>query len=111
LKARPGKDAGKAGARRPVMELLDLVGQRWTLRILWELREAPLSFRALQERAGGLSPSVLNDRLRALREAGIVELGAEGYALSALGQELGARLLDLTVWAERWARKRGRSQG
>jgi DNA-binding HxlR family transcriptional regulator len=88
------------------MELLELVGQRWTLRILWELRGEPLSFRVLQERCGGISPTVLNGRLRQLRDADIVGHTPAGYALNPLGQELGARLLDLTLWAERWARKR-----
>jgi DNA-binding HxlR family transcriptional regulator len=97
---------GKAKSSRPVMELLELVGQRWTLRILWELRGEPLSFRALQERCGGISPTVLNGRLRQLRDADVVGQTAAGYALSPLGQELGAKLLDLTLWAERWARKR-----
>ena len=27
---------------RPVMALLDLLGRRWTLRIVWELRDGPL---------------------------------------------------------------------
>ena len=56
------------------MALLDLLGRRWALRILWELRDGPLTFRALQAACGNLSPSVLNDRLRELREAGILEL-------------------------------------
>ena len=98
---------GRGGkSSRPVMELLELVGQRWSLRILWDLRGEPLSFRALQERCGGLSPTVLNGRLRQLRAADIVGQAPAGYALTPLGQELGAKLLDLTLWAERWARKR-----
>ena len=28
---------------RPIMVLLDLLGRRWTLRILWELREQTLT--------------------------------------------------------------------
>ena len=91
---------------RPVMQLLDLIGRRWALRILWELRETPLNFRALQERCGGLSPSVVNRRLRELRQADLVTLTPEGYRLSPLGCELGPKLLDLNIWAERWARKR-----
>jgi DNA-binding HxlR family transcriptional regulator len=84
------------------MALLDLLGRRWALRIIWELRSGPLSFRALQDACGGISPSVLNTRLTELREAGIVE---EGYALTTEG----VRLLDafgpLDAWAKRWARR------
>lgn len=55
------------------MALLDLLGRRWTLRVLWELRAEPATFRELRDRCGGLSPTVLNVRLKELREAGIVQ--------------------------------------
>ncbi len=91
---------------RPVMALLDLLGHRWTLRILWELRDGPLSFRALQRACGNLSPSVLNARLRELREAGILKLQEpDGYARTAIAKELGEILLPLNDWAKRWARR------
>ena len=35
---------------RPIMALLDLLGRRWTLRVLWELRADALGFRELQAR-------------------------------------------------------------
>jgi DNA-binding HxlR family transcriptional regulator len=66
------------------------------------LRAGPLTFRALQQACGGLSPSVLNQRLGELRETALVDLTPDGYALSALGRELLALLLPLTVWAENW---------
>jgi DNA-binding HxlR family transcriptional regulator len=85
---------------RPVMALLDLIGRRWALRILWELHQHPgASFRALQERCAQISPSVLNTRLRELRAAGIIEL-SDGYALSAAGVELSGLLMPLHYWAE-----------
>jgi DNA-binding HxlR family transcriptional regulator len=86
------------------MVALDLLGRRWALRILWELRAEPLVFRTLQERCGGLSPSVLNARLSELREARIIELAPEGYTLSELGRALQAALNPLSAWAEQWAR-------
>ena len=64
------------------MATLDLLGRRWSLRILWELRDGPLAFRALSEACGGISPTVLNTRLRELRDGEIIELSDEGYALS-----------------------------
>jgi DNA-binding HxlR family transcriptional regulator len=89
------------------MQLLDLLGRRWTLRILWELQQAPIKFRALREACENVSPSVLNDRLHELREAGLVELvEGEGYVPTALAEELGEILIPLDVWAKRWARKR-----
>jgi DNA-binding HxlR family transcriptional regulator len=93
------------------MALLDLLGRRWMLRVLWELRDGALSFRALRERCDGLSPSVLNARLRETREAGLVELRAdEGYALTADGATLLASLGPLYAWASRWGAARGRTK-
>ena len=90
---------------RPIMALLDLLGRRWSLRILWELRDAPASFRALQDRCEGPSPSVLNTRLRELRDVGLVELvGGEGYRATARAVELGELLLPLDRWSKDWAR-------
>ena len=89
---------------RPIMVLLDLLGQRWTLRILWELRHGAMTSRALRTACDEASPTVLNDRLKELREAGFVDLGeAGGYALTPLGRELLERMLPLHRFAERWS--------
>ncbi|HWD25639.1 MAG TPA: helix-turn-helix domain-containing protein [Rhizomicrobium sp.] len=87
------------------MVLLDLLGRRWALRVIWELREGRrLNFRDLMA-ASGTSPSVLNTRLAELRAAGIVALDDDGYALSAAGTDLLDKLLPLHAWAEDWAGK------
>lgn len=87
------------------MALLDLLGRRWALRVLWEMRaEQPLTFRDLQARCGGISSSVLNDRLRELRDAGILAAQpAGGYRLSEDGRDLLAALAPLDAWANSWA--------
>lgn len=87
---------------RPIMTLLDLLGRRWALRILWELREEGATFRVLRERCGDPSPSVLNDRLAELREIGIVESPEEGgYVLSASGRSLLPMLAALDAWSKK----------
>jgi DNA-binding HxlR family transcriptional regulator len=89
---------------RPIMVLLDLLGRRWTLRIVWELREEPRRFRELQD-AIGASPTVINSRLSELREAKLIELDPDsGYRLTAPGEELLRLMLPLHVWSEKWAR-------
>lgn len=100
----PGRPVRGSRSGRPVMALIDLIGRRWVLRIVWELRERPLTFRALQSACGGVSPSVLNQRLAELRAAALVEGQDEGYALSALGRELLTLLVPLTRWADKWAK-------
>jgi DNA-binding HxlR family transcriptional regulator len=89
---------------RPIMVLLDLLGRRWVLRLIWELREEPRRFRELQDSIGA-SPTIVNARLAELREARLVELDpASGYRLTALGRELLELFLPLHRWAERWAK-------
>jgi DNA-binding HxlR family transcriptional regulator len=88
---------------RPIMVLLDLLGRRWTLRILWELREATLTSRALREACDDASPTVLQARLADLRQAGFVALiPASGYRLTETGKELNGTFLPLYKFAERW---------
>src|SRR5215218_6413780 len=89
---------------RPNMVLLDLLGRRWVLRIVWELRDEPRRFRELQD-AIGASPTIVNSRLAELREAKLVELDAEsGYRLTTLGKELLRLFLPLHLWSEKWAK-------
>jgi DNA-binding HxlR family transcriptional regulator len=89
------------------MVLLDLFGRRWSLRILWELRERSMTSRALRTACDEASPTVLNERLKELRDAGFIELvPANGYSLTPLGRELLETLLPLHRFAERWGKER-----
>lgn len=98
---KPGRPVRGSTSGRPIMALLDLLGRRACLRILWELRNDRLTFRALQD-AAGTNPSVLNTRLTELREAGIVEHDGEGYRLTPRGRDLLGHLAPLHAWAEAW---------
>ncbi len=82
------------------MRVMERLGQRWALRVLWELRQGPLTFRALREACDDVSPSSLNQRMRELRALGVVELGNDGYGLTPSGVQLSRILLDLSRWAE-----------
>jgi len=100
---RPGQRVRGSRTGRPIMAALDLLGRRWALRILWELRAGALSFRALREACGDVSPAVLNTRLSELREAGIVESTPRGYATTTAGRALCRALDPLSRWARRWS--------
>ena len=89
---------------RPIMRLLDVLGRRWALRILWELRDQRLSFRELRARCEDVSPTSLNARLKELRALQLVDLTDEGFGYTKWGDELGSQLLTLNGWAEGWAR-------
>lgn len=83
------------------MVLLDMMGRRGALRIIWELRDEPLTFRSLQA-ASATNPSLLNTRLKDLRSLGIVEHRDGGYRLTAGGRELFDSLRELQSWADTW---------
>ena len=83
---------------------MDLLGRRWALRVLWELREPVASFRVLKARCDEISSSVLWQRVGELREAGLIERSE--LRLTGDGEELLARLLPLNDFAKRWARGR-----
>jgi DNA-binding HxlR family transcriptional regulator len=101
---KPGRRVRGSASGRPVMALLDLLGRRMALRILWELRDDKrLTFRALQE-AADTNPSVLNARLAQLRAAQLVAHGADGYRLAPHGKTLLSTFLPLHIWAEEWAK-------
>jgi len=90
---------------RPIMALLDLLGRRWTLRLIWELRERSLTSRGLRTACDEASPTVLQARLSELRQAGLVELlPGNGYRLTAVGKELLENFLPLHRFAERWSK-------
>jgi len=107
---KPNRRVRGSQTGRPIMALLDLLGRRMALRILWELREGHLTFRALQA-AAETNPSLLNVRLKELREARLVAHAESGYALTPQGRELLETFLPLHAWADKWARalaKKGR---
>jgi DNA-binding HxlR family transcriptional regulator len=85
------------------MAALDLLGRRWALRVLWELRHGPVGARALRDRCDGMSSSVLYQRLRELTDAGLIARTDAGYQLTEIGASLGAALAPLDEWAKRWA--------
>ena len=89
---------------RPIMVVLDLLGRRSTLRILWELRSgAPMTFRLLEE-AADTNPSLLNTRLRELRATGLVAHEGEGYLLTQDGVALLDALRPFAKWADQWGK-------
>ena len=102
---RPGNPVRGSTTGRPLMAALDLLGRRWTLRLLWELRDGPVGPRAILASCDGLSSSVLYRRIGELDDAGLIDRQSDGsYALTSLGQELSEAISPLDRWSEKWAR-------
>lgn len=92
--------------RPPLAEITELLGHKWIMRIIWELRDGPLTFRGLQAACDDLSPSVLNDRLKRLEDALLVEKGSPGgYAMTDCGLELLKLYKPLNDWAVNWQKQ------
>jgi DNA-binding HxlR family transcriptional regulator len=81
-------------------------GKRWTGVIVATLLEGPAGFSELRRTVGGISDSVLSERLAELGGAGLVSrtvsLGpplAVTYELTEAGQGLLPAMRELTAWA------------
>jgi DNA-binding HxlR family transcriptional regulator len=107
----PGQPVRGSRSGRPIMAALDLLGRRWTLRLLWELRGGPLGARELRRRCDDVSPSVLYSRIAELSDAGLVRQDSDDrYVLTAVGAELRTAIEPLDAWAEGWARSQRRAR-
>ncbi|MEP3225746.1 MAG: winged helix-turn-helix transcriptional regulator [Parasphingorhabdus sp.] len=101
----PGQAVRGSTTGRPVMVIMDVLGKRWTLRLLWELnRQGPGTFRELQARCEDVSPTSLNNRLKDLRNLNLIENGERGFVLTEHGLALSALLAPLDQWANGWAK-------
>lgn len=84
------------------MILFDVLGRRWTLRILWELRDERLTFRELRSRCDDVSPTILNRRLKELRELKLLDHDEKGYGYTHWGRQLGVHLSSLSRFSQQW---------
>ncbi len=92
-----------SGAPDPLQSLVDLLGRRHVLGAFWELRGSAQSFRALSRRLS-VAEDQLSQRLRELREAGLIEVDEAGdYRLTAEGRRLLDVLGRLADFASGWA--------
>ncbi|WP_405165879.1 helix-turn-helix transcriptional regulator [Nocardia sp. NBC_01499] len=97
--AKPPNDSADA----PVLAAMELLGQRWTLRVLWELAPGQLGFLELRRRMDNCSSSMLSVRLQHLQGVGLIVKNADkSYELTTAGTELGAAMQDVWDWSRRW---------
>ncbi|MDF0529928.1 helix-turn-helix domain-containing protein [Tsukamurella sp. 8F] len=100
----PGRRVRGSETGRPLMAAFDLLGRRWTLRIIWEMRFGSVRFSNLRSAIEGISSSTLSQRLSELSEAHIVTQTDDGvYRLTVHGKSLLLALGPLELWAHTWA--------
>jgi len=99
----PGMKVRGSKTGKPIMALLDLLGRTWALGIIWNLAKKTYTFRELQSLCEDISPTLLNTRLKELREAAIIEKVLGGYALTPIGQELLMLIYPMGDWAQTWS--------
>ena len=96
----------------PVATTVQLIGSKWKLLILRNLRMRPWRFNELRRDLEGVSQKVLTDSLRAMEDDGIitrtvypeVPLRVE-YALSPLGESMGPILDAMAKWGEEYKKQ------
>jgi len=101
---KPGAPVRGSKSGKPIMALFDLLGRSWALGILWQLSNDSLTFRQLQERCEGVSPTVLNKRLKELTQCALVGHDGSGYLLTNLGRELFGLLAPFGDWSQKWSK-------
>jgi DNA-binding HxlR family transcriptional regulator len=91
-----------------VAHALDVIGERWALLVVRELLLGPKRFTDLRAGMPGASPDVVAQRLRELKEAGVVRqhklpppAGSQVYALTDWGAELEPVVTHLGHWGSR----------
>ncbi|MFE5476672.1 winged helix-turn-helix transcriptional regulator [Nocardia sp. NPDC056541] len=85
-----------------ILAAIDLLGQRWMLRVIWELEPGPLGFLDLRRRMGNCSSSMLSDRLQQLQSAALIRKNGQrgAYELTTEGALLAESLQPLWDWSE-----------
>lgn len=104
----PQLDTEDLDSCRVALEVLDRVGDKWTVMVVGVLASGPTRFNAVQRSIPGLSHRMLTITLRGLERDGLVERRAYPtsppkveYELTEFGHSLIEPLSVLSTWAIR----------
>lgn len=105
LRTNPGfADDGQGGC--PIREVLDLVGDTWSLLVIFNLQSQPVRFNALRRMIEGISQRMLTVTLRSLERDGLVTRTVRPttppeveYGLTQLGHSIAVPVAALGDWA------------
>lgn len=91
---------------------VSIFGDKWTPLLVKALMDTTLRFSQLQEKAGGINPRTLSERLTRLEEQGIVKKVVfpevpprTEYTLTKKGEDLLPILESMSKWGEKYPAK------
>lgn len=91
----------------PIRDILDRIGDRWSLLVLWSLAPGTLRFTAIKREIGDISQRMLAQTLRRLEQDGFVSRTLHptvpprvDYTLTSLGLSFLVQLEALVAWAD-----------
>lgn len=91
----------------PVREVLNRIGDKWSIFIIALLHQEPMRFNALRRKIEGISQRMLTLTLKGLERDGLVRRTvyptvppSVEYRLTELGHTLTKPILELNRWAE-----------
>ncbi|WP_030055167.1 winged helix-turn-helix transcriptional regulator [Streptomyces novaecaesareae] len=94
-------------AQWPARQLLDRIGDKWTILVVNALADGPQRYSALRRRLAGVSEKMLTRTLRALERDGLLARTVTGgvpvrvdYELAVLGRDLLPLMRAIKAWAE-----------
>jgi len=89
---------------------LNVLGQKWVMRIVRVLGERTQRFCELQDALGGANSATLSQRLKLLEDEGLVDRIKISevppwveYSLTTKGSDLRRAIVGIDRWADRWA--------
>ena len=94
------------GSCRQVSEVLNRVGDKWSVQVIVALRDGPRRFNDLRRQVGGISQQMLTRTLKVLERDGLVARTVRAtsppqvdYALTPFGRSLAEPVRELARWA------------
>lgn len=111
--ASRSRAARRAAAQRSecaATAALNVLGQKWVMRIIRVLGDRTQRFCELQDALGGANSATLSQRLKLLEDEGLIERRAISavppwveYSLTDKGADLRGAIAGIDRWADRWA--------
>jgi len=109
-RSRAARRAEAQRAECAATAALNVLGQKWVMRIIRALGERTQRFCELQDALGGANSATLSQRLKLLEDEGLIERRAISdvppwveYSLTPKGGDLRTAINGIDRWAERWA--------